>query len=91
MQVAYPLSTFTYAIVPTVTSKKFLLEQFLLYAMRQGQKFGPALDFAPIPKVVNKAGIATVHGSSRRAIAPVPSGTPGRCRIMPAGLGFFAS
>ena len=58
---AYPLSTFTYAIVPKVTSKKFLLGQFLLYAMRQGQKFGAALDFAPIPKVVNKAGIATVR------------------------------
>ena len=29
--------------------------------MRQGQKFGAALDFAPIPKVVNKAGIATVR------------------------------
>jgi phosphate transport system substrate-binding protein len=58
---AYPLSTFSYAIVPKVTSKKFILSQFLYYAMKQGQKFGAALDFAPIPKVVNKAGIATVR------------------------------
>jgi phosphate transport system substrate-binding protein len=58
---AYPLSTFSYAIVPKVTSKKFILSQFLLYAMRQGQRFGAALDFAPIPKVVNKAGISTVR------------------------------
>jgi phosphate transport system substrate-binding protein len=58
---AYPLSTFSYAIVPKVTGKKFLLAQFILYAMRQGQRFGAALDFAPIPKVVNKAGIATVR------------------------------
>jgi phosphate transport system substrate-binding protein len=60
-KLAYPLSTFSYAIVPKVTSKKFILSQFLYYAMKQGQKFGAALDFAPIPKVVNKAGIATVR------------------------------
>ena len=58
---ANPLSTFSYAIVPKVTSKKFILGQFLLYAMRQGQRFGAALDFAPIPKVVNEAGISTVR------------------------------
>jgi phosphate transport system substrate-binding protein len=58
---AYPLSTFTYAIVPKVTSKKFILGQFLLYAMRQGQKFGAALDFAPIPKVVLNASKATLN------------------------------
>ena len=57
---AYPLSTFTYVIVPTSTGKKDLLRKFILYAMNTGQKFGPALDFAPIPRVVYKAARATV-------------------------------
>ncbi len=51
---AYPLSTFTYAIVPKSSPKVSLLQQFILYAATTGQKFGPALDFAPIPKVVLK-------------------------------------
>jgi phosphate transport system substrate-binding protein len=52
---AYPLSTFTYAIVPKVSSNASLLSQFIKYALTTGQKFGPALDFAPLPKVVVKA------------------------------------
>jgi hypothetical protein len=28
--------------------------------MTAGQKFGPALDFAPIPKVVYRAAVSTV-------------------------------
>jgi phosphate transport system substrate-binding protein len=56
---AYPVATFTYVIVPKVTSKRDVLSQFILYALGAGQKFGPALDFAPIPKVVYNAGIAT--------------------------------
>jgi phosphate transport system substrate-binding protein len=58
---AYPLSTFSYVIVPKTTSKKALLTQFILYAMGSGQKFGAALDFAPIPKAVLRAGKATVR------------------------------
>jgi len=57
---AYPLSTFSYVIVPKTTPKKDLLSKFILYAMGAGQKFGAALDFAPIPKVVLNAGKATV-------------------------------
>jgi phosphate transport system substrate-binding protein len=57
---AYPLSTFSYVIVPKTTSKQDLLSKFILYAMGPGQKFGAALDFAPIPKAVLKAGKATV-------------------------------
>jgi phosphate transport system substrate-binding protein len=52
---AYPLSTFTYAIVPKVSSSASLLTQFIKYALTTGQSFGPALDFAPLPKVVVKA------------------------------------
>ncbi len=56
---AYPISTFTYAIVPKTTPQPGEVSKFLLYAMGEGQTFGAALDFAPIPKVVLKAGIAT--------------------------------
>jgi phosphate transport system substrate-binding protein len=58
---AYPISTFSYVIVPKTTSKKQLLTNFILYAMGAGQKFGAALDFAPIPKTVLAAGKATVR------------------------------
>jgi phosphate transport system substrate-binding protein len=59
-KLAYPLSTFTYVIVPKVSPKRDILRKFILYAMTQGQKFGPALDFAPIPKVVYRAAVSTV-------------------------------
>jgi phosphate transport system substrate-binding protein len=58
---AYPISTFTYVIVPKTTSKKSLLSQFILYAMGPGQKFGAALDFAPIPKKVLSAAKKTTR------------------------------
>jgi phosphate transport system substrate-binding protein len=58
---AYPLSTFTYVIVPHVSSKRDILRKFILYAMTTGQSFGPALDFAPIPKLVYKAAVNTTH------------------------------
>jgi phosphate transport system substrate-binding protein len=58
---AYPLSTFTYVIVPKGSPKASSLRLFILYAMGVGQKFGPALDFAPIPGVVYKAGLATTN------------------------------
>jgi phosphate transport system substrate-binding protein len=57
---AYPLSTFTYAIVPKASPKVDLLKQLVLYGMTTGQKFGPPLDFATIPSVVLKAGQKTV-------------------------------
>lgn len=57
---AYPLSTFTYVIVPNVTPKKADLANFIYYAMTKGQVFGAQLDFAPIPKVVLAAGVKSV-------------------------------
>jgi phosphate transport system substrate-binding protein len=53
--IAYPLSTFTYAIVPHNAPQKGFLQQFLNYATTIGQKYGAALDFAPLPKVVATA------------------------------------
>jgi phosphate transport system substrate-binding protein len=54
-KIAYPLSTFTYCIVPTSAPQKELLVSWIKYATTKGQVFGAALDFAPIPKVVLKA------------------------------------
>jgi len=53
---AYPISTFTYCIAPHDAAQKSLLSEFISYALTTGQKYGAALDFAPLPKVVKKAG-----------------------------------
>jgi phosphate transport system substrate-binding protein len=49
---AYPISTFTYAIVPHSAPQKEFLQKFLSYDITKGQVYGAALDFAPLPKVV---------------------------------------
>jgi phosphate transport system substrate-binding protein len=46
---AYPIVTFTYVIVPTSSSKAADLRKFVYWAVTQGQKFGPALLFQPLP------------------------------------------
>jgi phosphate transport system substrate-binding protein len=58
---AYPISTFTYCIVPKGAGQKAALASWIYYAMTLGQTFGATLDFAPIPKVVLTAGIKTVR------------------------------
>ena len=60
-KIAYPISTFTYCIVPLGSPKKALLASWVYYALTLGQAFGPALDFAPIPKVVFTAGVKSVR------------------------------
>ena len=60
-KIAYPLSTFTYCIVPKGAPQKAALASWIYYAMTGGQTFGAQLDFAPIPKVVLKAGIKSVR------------------------------
>lgn len=49
---AYPISTFTYAIVPRSSQKLATLKAFLTYAITSGQRFAAALDFAPLPQNV---------------------------------------
>jgi phosphate transport system substrate-binding protein len=51
-KIAYPISTFTYAIVPHNAAQKGFLQQFLNYVVTKGQAYGASLDFAPVPKVV---------------------------------------
>jgi phosphate transport system substrate-binding protein len=49
---AYPISTFTYAIVPSGAPQAAVLKEFISYALTKGQAYGAALDFAPLPPVV---------------------------------------
>ena len=49
---AYPIVTFTYVIVPLKSDKAADLRKFVYWAVTQGQKFGPALLFQPLPKTV---------------------------------------
>jgi phosphate transport system substrate-binding protein len=49
---AYPISTYTYVIVPTSSSKAADLRKFLFWAVTKGQSYGPKLLFVPIPKPV---------------------------------------
>ncbi len=58
--IAYPISTFTYAIVPHNAPQKGFLQQFINYAITKGQAYGAALDFAPLPKVVLSASKSSV-------------------------------
>ena len=57
---AYPISTFTYAIVPKSSPNAAALRTFLTYAVTTGQKFGPPLEFAPLPAKVLDANRATI-------------------------------
>ncbi|MCW2987932.1 MAG: Phosphate-binding protein PstS [Solirubrobacterales bacterium] len=60
---AYPISTYTYVIVPLETEKAAEMKKFIEYAIGAGQSYGPDLDFAPLPKQVvaaDKAAIAKI-------------------------------
>jgi phosphate transport system substrate-binding protein len=60
-KIAYPMSTFTYCIIPTTSPKADGLKTLVGYAVSgTGQRFGPALDFQPIPSVVSRAALNTL-------------------------------
>jgi phosphate transport system substrate-binding protein len=46
---AYPISTFTYVIVPTSSSKSAELRKMVYWAVTRGQTYGPPLLFQPLP------------------------------------------
>ena len=58
--IAYPISTFTYAIVPHNAPQKAFVQAFVKYCATTGQKYGAALDFAPLPKVVTQAALKAI-------------------------------
>jgi phosphate transport system substrate-binding protein len=57
---AYPLSTFSYAIVPVKSPKADLLKPFFLYAIGPGQRFGAELQFARLPAKIVSGGRTTI-------------------------------
>ena len=61
---AYPICTFTWAIVPLKTSKAPELKKFIDWALTKGQSFGPKLLFVPLPNAVKKQSrktLARIH------------------------------
>ena len=62
---AFPISTYTYVIVPLESEKADALKKFITYAIGPGQEYGPDLDFAPLPKQVVAA--------DKKAIAEIGS------------------
>ena len=61
---AYPISTYTYVIIPQTTSNASELRKFVFWAMTSGQKLGVKLRYVPIPKPVLVAAektLKTVH------------------------------
>jgi len=65
-KLAYPISTFTYVIVPRQTAKAAELRKLIFWALTQGQakSFTSKLIFAPMPKVVLVAAektLETIH------------------------------
>jgi phosphate transport system substrate-binding protein len=58
---AYPICTFTYIIIPKQTPKAADLKKFVRWALTKGQADGPKLLFQPIPKVVLNASIKTLN------------------------------
>jgi phosphate transport system substrate-binding protein len=51
-RLAYPISTFTYVLLPLRAPHAQALRSFVFWALTSGQRFGPKLLFAPIPRVV---------------------------------------
>ena len=49
---AYPISTFTYVIAPTSSSKAADLRKFIYWTVTRGQTFGKPLLFQPLPAQV---------------------------------------
>lgn len=61
---AYPISTYSYVILPLQSSKAALLKSFVTWAVTSGQRFGPKLIFQPVPTYVVtrvKAQLKRVH------------------------------
>ncbi len=60
-KIAYPISTFTYAIVPQAPKNAPLLKTWLSWCVTKGRSYGFTLDFVAIPKVVENAAIADIN------------------------------
>ena len=63
-KLAYPISTFTYVILPLKSDRAPELRKFVFWGLTQGQKFGPKLVFAKLPKQVLVAAEKTLNRMS---------------------------
>jgi phosphate transport system substrate-binding protein len=59
---AYPISTFTYVIVPRAAPQLTTLKKFITYAVTGGQQYAAAIEFAPLPKNVVAKDKAIIQG-----------------------------
>jgi phosphate transport system substrate-binding protein len=62
---AYPIAGFTYLMVygsAKSPQKGAALKEFLKWAMTDGQKAAPALDYAPLPQAVADQNLKTIEG-----------------------------
>ena len=59
--IAYPICTFTYAIVPKAAKQAATLKRFLKWTLQRGQAYGKDLYFVPIPTVVQKTSLKLVN------------------------------
>jgi phosphate transport system substrate-binding protein len=59
---AYPISTFTYVLVPRSSTKLSTLKPLLDYAVTSGQKYASSLEFAPLPQKVVAKDKAIIKG-----------------------------
>jgi len=51
-QLAYPISTYSYVLLPLKTSKAAQLKAFVTWAVTSGQQYGRKLIFEPVPQYV---------------------------------------
>ena len=51
-KLAYPISTYTYVIIPQKTGNAYPLKKFIFWALTKGQPYGVKLRYVPIPKQV---------------------------------------
>jgi phosphate transport system substrate-binding protein len=58
---AYPISGYTYVMLPTNAPQAALLKQFIGYAVTGGQQFAPRLDYVPLPGFVRSADQSTLN------------------------------
>jgi len=63
-KVAYPISEFGYALVPTGGQNATVIQQFLTYCVTTGRSLGTGIDFAPIPSVVQTAALHAINSLS---------------------------
>jgi phosphate transport system substrate-binding protein len=67
-KLAYPITTFTYVIVPTKSGDKAAdLRKFVYWAVTAGQQYGPPLWFVPLP--------VSVQAFAYREIKKIQAGT----------------